>query len=143
MNERNFISLWIQTLNAESIKSFPGDFAIESECKIYTLPGKGFLIGKEFFGEMELIDAEGSEVLRADSYEKAKFIIYANRNKPDVVSILLNHSAIKQMDSKYELYLDSITKRIDQDYRKSFLGSKNFTKIINQIFNHLNLIRLK
>ena len=143
MDERSFISFWIQTLNAESIKNFPEDFAATSESKSYNLPGKGLLIGKEFFGEYELINAEGSEVLRVDSYEKAKYFIYANRNKPKVLSVPNDDSTIKNMTTKYEKYLDSIVKRIDQDYRIKFPGAKNFTEIINQIFNHLNLIRLK
>ena len=143
MDERSFISFWIQTLNAESIKNFPEDFAVTSETKNYNLPGKGLLIGKEFFGEYELINAEGSEVLRVDSYEKAKYFIYANRNKPKVLSVPNDDSTVRNMTTKYEKYLDSIVKRIDQDYRIKFPGAKNFTEVINQIFNHLNLIRLK
>lgn len=143
MDEKNFISNWIQTLNAESIKSFPEDFAIASKCKIYTLPGKGLLIGKEFFGEYELITAEGLEVFKVDSYDKAKFIIYANRNKPKVLSVPIDDFTIRDITTKYEKYLDSIVKRIDQDYHKKFPAAKNFSEIINQIFNHLNLVRLK
>ena len=143
MDEKNFISNWIQTLNAESIKNFPEDFAITSQCKIYSLPGKSLLIGKEFFGEYELINAEGSEVLKVESYDKAKFFIYANRNKPKVLSIPIDDLIIRDMTTKYENYLDLIVKRIDQDYRKKFQAAKNFTEIINQIFNHLNLVRLK
>ena len=143
MDEKNFIALCIQTLNTESIKNFPEDFAVVSECKTYNLPGKGLLIGKEFFGEYELISAEGSEVLKIESYDKAKFFIYANRNKPKVLSVPIDDSIIRDMTTKYEKYLDSIVKKIDQDYRKKFPVAKNFTEIINQIFNHLNLIRLK
>lgn len=143
MDEKNFIATWIKTLNSESIKSFPKDFNVVGECKTYDLPRKGLLIGKEFFGEFELIDAEGSEVLRVDGYEKAKFIIYANRNKPDTISIPQNNSVIKEMNIKYEMYLDSIMKRIDQDYRKIFSGSKNFAVLLEQIFKHMNLTRLK
>jgi hypothetical protein len=143
MDERNFISLWIQTLNTESIKNFPEDFALAGECKIYNLPGKGLLIGKEFFGEYELISAEGLEVLKVDSYDKAKFFIYANRDKPKVLSIPIEDSIIREMTTKYEKYLDLIVKKINQDYRIKFPSAKNFTEVINQIFNHLNLIRLK
>lgn len=143
MDERNFISLWIQTLDAEPIKKFPEDFVAANEYQNYVLPGKGLLIGKEFFGEYELINAEGSEILKVDSYEKAKYFIYANRNKPKVLSIPIDNSFIKDMTTKYEKYLNSIIKRIEQDYRKNFPGSKSFTEIINQIFNHLNLVRLK
>lgn len=143
MDERKFISLWVQTLNSESLKHFPADFAATSESENYNLPGKGLLIGKEFFGEYELITAEGTEVLKVESYDKAKFFIYANRNKPKVLSVPNDDSTVRNMTTKYEKYLDSIIRRIDQDYRNKFPGAKNFTEIINQIFNHLNLIRLK
>jgi hypothetical protein len=143
MDEKSFLSLWIKTLNTESIKNFPSDFTAASECQNYDLPGKGLLIGKEFFGEYELLNAEGSEVLRVESYDKAKFFIYANRNKPKVLYVPIDDSIIKDMTTKYEKYLDSIIRRIDHDYRNKFPKAKNFTEIINQIFNHLNLIRLK
>jgi hypothetical protein len=142
MDERNFIAFWIQTLTAESINNFPEDFAVASEYKTYNLPGKGLLIGKEFFGEYELINAEGTEVLKVESYNKAKFFVYANRNKPKILYVPIDDSIIKDMNTKYERYLDLIFKKIDQDYRKKFPAAKNFNEIINQIFNHLNLIRL-
>jgi len=143
VDEKNFIATWIQSLNSESIKSFPKDFNVVGECKIYKLPQKGLLIGKEFFGEFELLDAEGLEVLRVDSYEKAKFIIYANKNKPDSVCVPHNNSTIKEINIKYEMYLDSIIKRIDHDYRKKISGLKNFAAVLDQIFKHLNLRRMK
>lgn len=143
MDEKNFISRWIKTLNDESIKNFSTDFFAACNCFNYNLPGKALLIGKEFFGEYELISAEGLEVFRVDSYERAKFFIYANRSKPKILSVPIENSFIKDMTTKYERYLDSIIKRIKQDYRSYFLTSKNFTEVINQIYNHLNLVRLK
>ena len=113
MDERNFISLWIQNLKTESIKNFPADFIVTSEFKNYNLPGNGLLIGKEFFGDYELISAEGSEVLRVESYEKAKYFIYANRNKPKIFAVPIDETTIRNMNKKYEKYLDSIIKRID------------------------------
>lgn len=108
MDEKNFISLWIKTLNDESIKNFPIDFFAVCNCKNYNLPGKALLIGKEFFGEYELISAEGLEVFWVDSYERAKFFIYANRSKPKTLSVPIENSFIKDMTTKYEKYLDSI-----------------------------------
>jgi len=143
MDEKSFISSWIRNLNSEAIKNFPADFAVTTEYKNYKLPGLGLLIGKEFFGEYELINAEGSEVFRVESYEKAKYFIYANRNKPKVLVVPTHDSIIRDMTIKYEKYLDSIIRKIDQDYQNKFPGAKNFTEILNQIFNHLNLIRLK
>jgi hypothetical protein len=104
---------WIQTLNTESIKNFPADFTIECKSKTYKLPGKGLLISKEFFGEYELIAAEGSEVLRVESYEKAKFFIYSNRNRPTLLSVPIDDLSLQKMTTKYEKYLDSIIKRIE------------------------------
>lgn len=143
MDEKNFISLWIKTLNDESIKNFPVDFSVACNCQNYNLPCKALLIGKEFFGEYELISAEGLEVLRVESYERAKFFIYANRSKPKILSVPIENSFLKDITTKYEKYLDSIIKRINQDYRNKFPTSKNFTEVINKIFNHLNLVRLK
>lgn len=143
MDEKNFRLHWIKTLNNESIKIFPNDFLASCELENYALPGKGLLIGNEFFGEFELIDADGKEILRVDSYDKAKFIIYSNRSKPRVITVPINISVIKEMNLKYEAYLDSIIKRIEHDYQKHFPGSKNYTDLLNQIFKHLNLIRMK
>src|SRR3972149_4725501 len=78
-----------------------------------------------------------------ESYEKAKYFIYANRNKPKILAVPIDETTIRNMNKKYEDYLNSIIKRIDQDYRSKFPGAKNFSEILNQIFNHLNLIRLK
>ena len=142
MEEKNFITNWIEILNTECIKSFPHDFEISCNCTNYNLPGKGLLIGKQFFGKIELIDAEGSEVLKVENYDVAKFIIYANRNKPKVVSVPVSHSIVKEMNRNYEVYLDSIIKRINSDFAKKFPGNKNFISAMDQIFKHLNLIRL-
>ena len=117
MDERGFISFGTKTLNAEPIIIFPDDFEVVSESTIYNLSEMELLMGKEFFGEHELINVEGSEVLRVENYEKAKFVIYANRNKPKAGSVPTDNSTIKNMTAKYEKYLDSIITRIEQDYR--------------------------
>lgn len=143
MKEKDFISSWISALNTEPIKNFPDDFAAEVETKTYTLPRKGLLIGKEFFGEYELLNTEGDEVLKVGSYERAKFFVYANRNKPGSFSVPIDDSAVKEVISRYEKYLDSIIKKIEQDCRKNFPGSKNTNELLSEIFKHLNLIRLK
>jgi len=142
MDEKGFINSWVLKLKEERIKSFPDDFSIDTKCETFTLNGKRILIGEKFFGEHELIDAEGKEILRVESYEKAKYFIYANRNRPKTLTVPTNNLIIKEMISAYEKYLDSILKRIDQDIRYMFPTLKNTSEIINRIFDHLNLIRL-
>ncbi len=142
MNEKDFITSWVLLLKEEKLKSFPADFTIDAQYENVSFNEKRILIGKEFFGEYELINIEGKEVLRVDSYVKAKYFVYANRNQPTVISIPTSSDAVKQMTAAYEKYLDSILKRINIDYIKKFPGMKNSAEVINRIFDHLNLIRL-
>jgi hypothetical protein len=143
MNEKDFVTFWVSILKEEGIKSFPEDFKIESDYENISLGGNRILIGKEFFGEYELINIDGKEVLRVDSYEKAKYFVYANRNQPKAISVPTSNIAVKQMVSAYEKYLDIILKRISSDYTNKFPGMKNSAEVINRLFDHLNLIRLK
>ncbi len=142
MNEKDFITSWVLLLKEEKLKPFPADFTIDAQYENVSFNKKRILIGKEFFGEYELINIEGKEVLRVDSYVKAKYFVYANRNHPTVISIPTSSDAVKQMTAAYEKYLDSILKRINIDYIKKFPGMKNSAEVINRIFDHLNLIRL-
>lgn len=142
MNEKDFITSWVLLLKEEKLKPFPADFTIDAQYENVSFNKKRILIGKEFFGEYELIDIEGKEVLRVDSYAKAKYFVYANRNHHKVISIPTSSDAVKQMTAAYEKQLDSILKRIMIDYIKKFPGMKNSAEVINRIFDHLNLIRL-
>ena len=142
MNEKDFITSWVLLLKEEKLKPFPADFTIDAQYENVSFNEKRILIGKEFFGEYELINIEGKEVLRVDSYVKAKYFVYANRNHPKVISIPTSNDAVKQMTAAYEKYLDSILKRINIDYIKIFPGMKNSAEVINRIFDHLNLLRL-
>jgi hypothetical protein len=142
LNEKQFISEWIRKLEAEPIKLFPEDFYLKGESEEYSLPGRGLLIGKEFFGEFEILTVDGEEVLRVVNYEKAKFIIYSNRNQPQKINIPSDRRIIKEMTLSYEKYLDSIVRRIEKNYKKEFTTSKTFSNVLADIFKRLNLIRL-
>lgn len=142
MNEKDFITSWVLLLKEEKLKPFPADFTIDAQYENVSFNEKRILIGKEFFGEYELINIEGKEVLRVDSFVKAKYFVYANRNHPKVIAIPTSSVAVKQMTAAYEKYLDSIVKRINIDYKKIFPGMKNSAEVISRIFDHLNLIRL-
>ena len=142
MDEKNFISFWIKKLSAEKISDFPQDFMTGTDFETIALPENRLLLGKEFFGEYELITTEGIEFMRVNSYEKAKYFIYSHRNKSTNLLLPNNNNSVKEMVTKYEKYLDSIMKNVDQDFKRKFPNSKNSTEIIRQLFNHLNLIRL-
>lgn len=142
MDEKQFISFWIQKLSADNIKNFPEDFLIEGDTELYFLPNSSILIDEEFFGEYALIDTSGREILKTNSYEKAKYFLYANRLKPKSISIPKESKLVLTMVSQYEKYIDSIIKMIEIDYQKKFPASKAFLKVLNKIFTNLNLVRL-
>lgn len=141
MTERDFISSCAESIKSEGIKAFPEDFIQFKEFDESNLPGKALVIGQEFFGSFEILSIDGSLILQASNYARAKFIIYSNRQKPASIKIPKSDNDIKPSINKYEEYLDSIIKRIDIDYKKKFPGSKNSSEVINNILRMLNLIR--
>ena len=142
MSEKEFILGWTARLSSEGIKSFPYDFITFNEHKEVRLPGKTLVLGEEFFGNYEIITVEGVSVLHAESNDQAKFILYANRNRPEIMHVPLKESDLKFSVSAYEKYLDSIIRRIESDYRENFPDEKNFDAVMNEIFRVMNLTRL-
>jgi len=142
MCEKEFISGWTARLSYEGIKSFPYDFIKFNEHKEIRLPGKTLILGEEFFGNYEIITVDGVSVLHAESNDQAKFILYANRNRPEIMHIPLKESDLKSSISEYEEYLDSIIRRIETDYKENFPEEKNFNAVMNDIFRVMNLTRL-
>ena len=142
MSEKEFISGWTARLSSEGIKSFPYDFVTFNERKEIRLPGKTLILGEEFFGNYEILTVDGISVLHAGSNDEAKFILYANRNKPEIMHIPSKGSDLKSSISEYEGYLDSIIRRVESDYKKNFPDEKNFDGVMNEIFRVLNLTRL-
>ena len=141
MTEKEFISSWTSRIYSEGIKTFPDDFIQLNEFDEADLPGKALVIGQEFFGSYEVLNIDGSLILRAENYSKAKFIIYSNRQKPKKIKIPKEEKTLKAVVSGYEEYLDSIIKRIESDFKKNFPGSKSFGEVNNNILRILNLTR--
>ena len=141
MSEKEFISNWTARLYSEGIKSFPYDFIKFNEHKEIRLPGKTLVIGEELFGSYEILTVEGIAVLHAESYTQAKFILYANRNRPEIMHIPAVEEELKSAVSKYEEYLDSIIRNIESDYKENFPDDKNFNAAVNEIFRIMNLNR--
>ena len=141
MKEKEFISKWTGSLSEGGIRKFPDDFPAEGSYEEIKLPGKSLVIGEEFFGNFEVLTIDGTAVLQADSQSKAKYIVYASRNKITDLKIPKNPEEIKKTVSRYENHLDSIIKDIEADYKKNFPGEKRSNALVNEIFRVLNLNR--
>ncbi len=141
MKEREFISKWITTLSENGIKAFPGDFLQDDTTEEIKLPGKTLVIGREFFGNYEVLAVDGSQVLQANSLYKAKYIVYSSRNKTTSLYIPKDEEQIKKIVIQYDNYLDTLMKEIESDYKKSFPREKRNNALSNEIFRVLNLKR--
>jgi len=142
MSEKEFITLSASKLASNGIKNFPRDFTELKEHTELKLPGKTLLVGEEFFGKYEIHTAGGNSILHAESYLHAKYILYANRETPQIINLPTNEAELKSVVQKYESYLDDIIKNIAADYKKSFPEQKNSKFVVNEVFKLLNLIRI-
>lgn len=142
MTERTFITEWVVDLSEKGLKEFPVDFLSIDDVKTISIPNKTLVIGQEFFGNFEILSVDGQQVYQASNIDEAKYIIYSNRSKPLTVKIPNNPAYIKQTLRLYNEYLDSIIKQIESQYKKNFREMNNSNYVINEIFRHLNLIRL-
>ena len=141
MTESEFISNISKEILSEGLKEFPPSFAAFNDKTEIKLRGKTLIIGKEFFGKYEIITTDGSSIYNADNYSQAKFIVYANREKPSSVYIPNNSKVLNDAVTAYEKYLDSIIKKIETEYKMNFPAGKNSKTVVNEIFKILNLIR--
>ena len=141
MTEKEFITGWVSKLSGQGIKNFPKDFSDSENTKEIALSGKTLLLGQEFFGSFEILSVDGSVIFRAENYDEAKFIIYANRLLPKLISVPGSHSEVLDANSKYEKYLDSVIREIDDNYKSEFPAGKNLNGAVNDILRILNLVR--
>jgi len=139
MNDKEFVSKWIQNV-ASMLKKFPYDFLTNIETENLQMPGKTISLGSELFGQFEIVDLNGNPILQTDDYNLIKFVLYANRLKPDSILKPKNKSDIKTVVKGYENLLDSFIKEIKIELNK-VLPNSDFLRISNQIFNALNLQR--
>lgn len=141
MTEKEFVIKWIIKIKNE-LKIFPQDFTSSNENEILNMPAKNLLLSPPLFDSYEIIDNDGNIIFHLDALSKAKYILYANREKPLRITIPKNLEEIEAAVKSYENYIDGILKNIESDFKEKFPRSKNFALISNQIFNSLNLIRL-
>ncbi len=139
MNEKDFINKWIEKIES-SFQIFPNDYVTNIEIENYEMPGKPIALGSELFGQFEIVDLEGNLVLQTGDYNFIKYVLYANRLKPEAIPKPTIDSEISRIVKEYETQLDSIVKEIKNELAK-LLPTSDFLRVSNQIFNALNLQR--
>ncbi len=140
MSQKDFVIKWVNEFRSGLLKTFPDDF-INIETIEFSMPGIELILGTELFGQFELTDIEGKSILTVNDFLKAKYIIYANRNKPASIKMPANESMIKDVVKNYEKHLDLLLTGLEREYKKEFPEMKDFNFVSNQIFNSLNLRR--
>lgn len=140
MTEKGFVAGQVKALTKE-LKLFPSDFIKDYESKEVSVPEKHLIMGEEFFGQYEILNADGGLVLHVPSYDEAKFIVFASRLKPAKIFVPVKSEDLKRSLVLYGKYLDSVIKDITALYTKSFPEGKNLHSIINEIFRILNIVR--
>ncbi len=140
MNEKQFIEKWVEKIENDLLIKFPDDYIKEFKTDNFKLPGRSFSITSELFGQYELMDIDENKVIQTEDYYLVKFLLYANRTKPNSVSIPIERDEVKAAVKKYEKRLDSIIKDVMENI-KLVLPNSDPLKLSNQIFNLINLKR--
>lgn len=141
MKEREFVSYWLQNLQNDGLKEFPADFIQTENCLEISMPRKTLVLGKEFFGEIEITTIDGELFKQVKSISHAKYFVYANKNMPLQINIPENENEVEKAVSSYENYIDSLIRLIGNEYKKKFPGEKNQQIVINNILRALNIVR--
>lgn len=141
MNNKDFIKQYVEKITSDGVKNFPEDFISTTKLQKVKLPGKALHLGEEFFGSFELLNSEGESFLQVNDFNRAKYLIYSNKNLPAEILIPDNDDEIKKSVKNYELYLDNIIKDIRSALSKAAIEIKHSSYIISEIFRILNLVR--
>ncbi len=86
------------------------------------------------------MDIDENRVIQTEDYYLVKFLLYANRTKPNSVSIPIEREEVKSTIKEYEKLLDSIIKDVMGNI-KVVLPNSDPLKLSNQIINLINLKR--
>ena len=141
MTLKDFEKKWFTNIKAGLLMNFPSDFIVEKECEEIKMPGRSLIIGPELFGSYELLDIDGQSRFQTDSLHRAKYILYANRLKPDKILIPKSHDLIQKSVRSYEKHLDNILKEMQVDYNATFKDPDRFLSVSKNVFNSLMLRR--
>ncbi len=142
MTSKEFITKKIREISEEGIKKFPDDFLSACEITTVTLPSGSLFIGNEFFGSYEVLTGNGDSFCHTDTLFRAKYYVYAGRQKERNVVIPVEEKDIETVVKDYEKYLDKMLKQIEKDYKSLNPENKNVNSVVNEIFRLLNLIRV-
>jgi len=141
MTEKEFAVQWTEEISKVLLKSFPSDFIVGLETEKMNMPQVPLVLGSELFGSYEITDIDGNSLITSDSLIKAKYILYANKEKPASIDIPKSEDEITPVVKDYEKHLDLVLHTIDKEYKKLFPEGKNFYQISSSIFNNLKLKR--
>lgn len=137
-----FIAKKIKDFSAGGLKTFPGDFIISFDSIPLKLSSGTLSMGNEFFGSYEILTADSSLFCHAETSAKAKYIVYASREKNREIKIPVNEKDIESAVKGYERYLDDVLRQIKKEYLLQFPEGKETNSVVSKIFGLLNLIRL-
>lgn len=140
MTEKEFVAKWIDKIRVE-LKKFPGDFLKNTECNTLTLPPRLLIFPPPLFNTYQIIDESGETAYSTDEHFKAKYVVYANRTRPEVLPMPVNDLHTYEIVRDYEKHLDSFLKEMESEYKKLFTNPKGFKRISLHVFNSLDLIR--
>ena len=140
MTEKDFAAQWIEKIKKE-LKNFPNDFLMKDNCDVLKLPGKVLFLPSPLFNSYQIIDETGETILATDDHFKAKYVMYANRTKPNEVQIPNTDLRIYEIVRDFEKHLDNFLKEMEKDFKSNFPNSKGFKRTSTQVFNSLNLHR--
>ncbi|MFH1195076.1 MAG: hypothetical protein V1720_05155 [bacterium] len=143
MNEKKFITKWINEINAGLARKFPDDYVRAFDCEMLELPGKHLIQGSELFGKYEILDIDGNPIMQTESYLKSKYIIYSSQFNPFFIPMPKDENDIKAALKEYEKELDGLLHQIEKEYKTTFPEAKNFHEASNQIFKNTSLKRFK
>ncbi|KAF0149551.1 MAG: hypothetical protein FD143_2724 [Ignavibacteria bacterium] len=140
MTEKEFAAKWINKIRVE-LKKFPGDFLKNDECNTIKLPTKLLIFPPPIFNTYQIIEESGETVYSTDEHFKAKYVVYANRTRPNELQIPVKDLRTYEIVRDYEKHLDSFLKEMEIEFKNLFPNPKGFKRISLQVFNSLELIR--
>jgi hypothetical protein len=142
LTPKEFISNKTKEISEKGIKIFPENFIFPCETNEISLPPETLVLGNEFFGSYEVLTVAGDSFCHTDTLYKAKYYVYAGRQKSRVFNIPLNEKDIEKVVRSYEQYLDGLLKHIESEYNSIFPENKDVSNIVSEVFRILNLNRL-
>lgn len=142
MTSKEFISKKAKEISEKGLQKFPENFLFPCKTDGLSLPPETLVIGNEFFGSYEVLTVAGESICHTDTLYKAKYYVYAARQKDRNSSIPVDEKDIEKVARNYEEYLDRILRQIESEYKSLFPENKDASRIASEVFRILNLNRL-